>query len=705
MDFTLNDGFKKNLSLRSTSILVLGGSVESTSRICHALSKLGFSNTRSANNIDELEAKEFWDSCHVEWLIIGDLFNDCEPSQRYLAFVQRISQSYKIFISYVSSKLNSPINNYLIAGSSSWHICDPNEEQIVCGFENLIAQATASVQPAEGLRSFYTRQYLLICNKYSELIEHDLKIIDQNQNSPRLLLNLAQSNHLTGNSSAAITLLVQAKNMDSRLSDSIAAVYAKIKAETASKSANRTQTAHNGVETKQQNCIIIESDSSVVKQMTDGLSSLGIPSSITFDGGADAWDWLAHNPEPTLIITEWKMKGLGGSQLVQRIRAHGLNSVPVVVCSSKVPHNELPLFRELSIAHLLKKPFSERDFKIALTWALQQHQRPTNQLALEKEIFLAIRRGDWKTAHNLKAAYLSNGKIYESRKKLLEAEFLYHQQKYSSAIDIAKSAAKISEIDSLDLIDLMGRCYDKIGGHSAAKKFFEIAEKMSPGNIQRKCDLVDLYDRAGNSDLAEQKLNAVLALDNSCEQTLESTLKHALSIGNHEKVDQIAEKIQDKSRVLKHLNNWSVHLTKLNRIEDGIKVYKQILKLLPIDQKATRARVSYNLALGLIKIDSAKESLIVLQTININDYPPIKQKLESLRNRIEKALNSGNRFESNDTKNTDSSNSVIRGDSLMAVKNIAATGNIMNVNSGDLIGELEDISTQQSSSTSKKVVA
>lgn len=704
MDFILTDGFKKNLSSRSTRIFVLGGSVESTSRICHALSKLGFSNTRSSNNIDELEAKEFWDSCHVEWLIIGDLFNDCEPSQRYLGFVQRISQNYKIFISYVSSRLNSPINNYLTAGSSSWHICDPNEEQIVSGFENLIVQATASVQPAEGLRSFYTRQYLLMRKNYSELIEHDLKIIDQHQNSPRLLLNLAESNHLTGNSSAAITLLVQAKNMDGRLSESIAAVYAKIKAETASKSADGTQATHNGTETKQQNCIIIESDSSVVKQMTDGLSSLGIPSFITFASGTDAWDWLAHNPEPTLIITEWKMKGLGGSQLVQRIRAHGLNSVPVVVCSSKVPHNELPLFRELSIAHLLKKPFSERDFKIALTWALQQHQRPTNQLALEKEIFLAIRRGDRKTAHNLKAAYLSNGKIYESRKKLLEAEFLYQQQKYSSAIDTAKSAAKMSEIDSLDLIDLMGRCYDRIGVHSAAKKFFEIAEKMSPSNIQRKCDLVDLYDRVGNSDLAEKKLNAVLALDNSCEQTLETTLKHALSIGNHEKVDQIAAKIQDKSRVLVHLNNWSVHLTKLNRIEDGIKVYKLILKLLPIDQKAIRARVSYNLALGLIKFDSAKESLMVLQTIDINDYPPMKQKLESLRNKITKALKLGTNVELEQQTNTHAATAALDS-SLTALKNIGVTDeNTMN-KLGDVIGELEEIGTHESNDTPKKIVA
>lgn len=694
---------RQKLTARSARTLILSRGADSARGIQLALERLGFSNI--VVSIDSNQCASIYQSENraFEWIIIADLSNDSELAQSQTELIRELSRAQKTCITYLAASIDTNLEFYLVNGLTTWHHVKSANGEINDVLEELLAHPAASEHSLKTLSDFYRRRYLLHMKDHAKLLEHDHKTIELNHNAPRLLINLAESNYLVGNTPAAITLLVQAKNMDGRLSPEISALYSKIKSEARPSSNIKARPASDGQGENQKICVIIESDSSVRKQMTAGLSSLGISSLVTFDNGAAAWSWLSENPEPSMIITEWKNSGLTGSNLIQRIRIHGLNETAIVVCSSKVPQAELPLFREFSVSHLLKKPFTEREFKIAVSWSIQQHERPTNQLSLEKEIFLAIRRGDWKTAHNLKAAYLANGKIFESRKKLLEAEFLYQQQKYNEAIDTAKAAAKMSEIDSLDLIDLMGRCYDKVGGDAAAQKFFEIAEKMSPNNVKRKCDLIEIYERSGNRVLAEKKITAALALDNGSEFALEAALKHAMSVGDHERVEQILPKIPDRSRVLAHLNNWSVHLTRLNRIEDGIKVYKLILKFLPDDQKEMRVRISYNLALGLIKFGRSEEALQILRTINIEDYPAIKQKRDSLLSKVESALKRGQTLKLDDQKKAPASSPAMEG-SVTAIKNLGVN-EINEKNIGDVVGELEDISTHKPNGTSKKSVA
>ena len=83
-------------------------------------------------------------------------------------------------------------------------------------------------------------------------------------------------------------------------------------------------------------CVIIDPDSTVNEVLKSFLQEVGIAKVEYFDDGLKAWGWLRANPEPDIIIQEWRLPKLTGPLLLQRIRQHGFLTVQIVIISSLI---------------------------------------------------------------------------------------------------------------------------------------------------------------------------------------------------------------------------------------------------------------------------------------------------------------------------------------------------------------------------------
>jgi tetratricopeptide (TPR) repeat protein len=642
----------KSILNKTANISVLAENDDDFKKLFTALQEKGAGTIKSVQNEIEVLSAVRDDQNKIDWLIFVDFNCGQERLKEKLASIRSSNTKNPYFVSFFGA-LNTPFDFSALAslGLGSWHRIQNTTKDFNEELSLLLTQISICNYSPGKLTAAYLRRDLLKNSDHHNLLTFDQKIIDKFPNDPRLLMNLAESNFLSKNTDAAITLLVQAKNMDSRLSTEIANLYGKIKL-----SQSPSQGSQDGPSQQQSHCIVIESDPSVVNQILKVLTTLGIKNPTVFDNGQTAWAWLDSNPEPELIITEWKLPGLGASPLIQRMRLRGLNKVPILVCSSKVAPEEMPLFKEFSISHLIKKPTSERELSMGLKWVLQQHSHPTNQTSLEKELALAIKRKDWTTAKNLKAAYMANQKILDSRKSMIEAEFLYQEEKYSAAIDVAKSAARMTEVDSLDFVDLMARCQQKIGDNVAASKFIEAAVKLSPQNVSRLCELAQLNTSVGTPENAEKYLHAAIHIDRGRSDVVESVSNWSMIIDSDDKVEKIMAQVQDKLKIISHFNNRAVRLTQQHQNDQALKIYRLILKIVPFEQPELKARIEYNLALGLVKIGKFAQAIQVLNAANCKAFPTIHQKVESLKTRAKEALNEIQNMQTSITAPTANSN-------------------------------------------------
>lgn len=621
----------RSISSKTANILILAESPTSCDTLTVALRSCGFVNMTFSNSIDDVRQKIHEKTTPMDWLIALTPTSTTHV-ENIASAVNSTDHGHKPFVSvfiYNSLKLEQSLYKYF--GFSSLHIFPGNPSNIEQEIAALLQVLKIWDHNPAKITASYERRRILAANHFDKLLSFDHELIDRFPNEPRLLMNLAESNFLCGNSDAAITLLVQAKNMDSRLSSEIASLYSRIKEKL-------TISSPESAGADKTTCVVIESDPSVLNQILKTIETLGIKNPKVFDNGKTAWEWLANNPEPELLVTEWKLPGLTGSPLIQRLRNLGRNKVPIMVCSSRVTPEEMPLFKEFSISHLIKKPTTQRELSMALNWVLQQHKHPTNQTSLEKELALAIKRKDWVKAKNLKAAYMANNKVLDSRKKLIEAEFLYQERKYTDAIEVAKTAAKMAEVDSLDFVDLMARCHLGLGYDTSAAKLMTAASQISPQNVSRLCELANLNNHLGAPQNSEKILQAALHIDRSRPDVVESVSKWSLVIDNDDKVEKIMEHVQDKLKIIAHFNNRAVQLTQEHQNTQALKIYRLILKVVPQDQPELRARIEYNLALGLVKVGKFAQALQIISASNCKKFSTIHQKMESLKSRTEDAL-------------------------------------------------------------------
>jgi len=78
----------------------------------------------------------------------------------------------------------------------------------------------------------------------------------------------------------------------------------------------------------------------------------------TFDNGTAGWERLARPPAPDVAILDIMMPGIGGFQLLRRIReSTHLDGLPVILLTSKSREEDITTGFEVGATYYVTKPF------------------------------------------------------------------------------------------------------------------------------------------------------------------------------------------------------------------------------------------------------------------------------------------------------------------------------------------------------------
>ena len=498
----------------------------------------------------------------------------------------------------------------------------------------------------------YLRIFLKKKKLYKNLKDFETKVLSLDEGSAEQTINLAVANLIQGNIDEGQNILLKAKSIVDEHDDESSSEQQhglqklKKRMEAISqkyfaKSVDRIEFTY-----KLKSCVVVDSDESTHVQITESMKKFGNFEIKYFSDAKEACGWMEKNEEPSLIIQEWKLRGLSGSAFVQKIRQLGFYKVPIVVLSSHVSESDKTLLNEMTVAALIVKPIGDDELFNKLMHILNEQIDPTQSRFLKHEILNNLKQGKIKKAHSIRKKYFALEKIPSFEKYHVNAEFAFYQEQYAKAKTMAQKSLKENP-QNLNVINLMGKILLKLDGYENALVFLEKAKAFSPQNIERLCDISQAAVESGQVEKAEDAIAAGKQLDADSELLNEAEANLALRTGQPLDQHGFNQESGTVTNVVSFLNNRAVMLSKCNKLEESIELYNKSLKSIPASFVDTRAMISYNLALSYSKKGQLNDSLKLLKEIIRHKEVKIFQKAQSLMKKVENALATGQALQLN----------------------------------------------------------
>jgi tetratricopeptide (TPR) repeat protein len=397
-------------------------------------------------------------------------------------------------------------------------------------------------------------------------------------------------------------------------------------------------------------CIVIDSDDAVRREITDIFGSLGVEDVRTYPNGEDAWTSLKEGPEPDLLIMEWRIPKVSGPILLQRVRNHGFLTMPVVIISSLIKNEDLPLIREMGIANLIQKPLARSEFVPSIIKTIRQERLPTEHQVMERKIRQLIQAGKEEDASAILGRFLGDPTVPLGRKRLVEAEQALSKGNYTLARDAGIQSLKHSG-DSLLVLNILGKAFMHLRDHMSALKCFKRAQDLSPNNLERLCNMAESQAELGNHDAAKETLASAKSIDASSQSVAEAEAKVAIAAGDTESAKEFLTDMGQIASLVSYMNNKAVAYAKCGYTQEAVEIYERTIASIPEKDPQTKSIVTYNLCLCLIKMNDLEKACSKLLDIAKTDSK-ITKKAASLGDRLKKTLESGSEFKLRTTEST-----------------------------------------------------
>jgi CheY-like chemotaxis protein len=521
-------------------------------------------------------------------------------------------------------------------GAMSSHRKTMTRDHLVGEFQGLMATLKATAWRPVLTAAEYLRANLMRLGRLRSRLSLEESLCELFPGAPSLLLRLGEARVLEGDVAGGLTSIHQAGIIDERAKTLGQEIVARLGVAADAGAAKQRQVNALAV----QRCVVIDPDSAVLALVSSLLRSVGVPQVDVFETGTAAWQHLQANPEPCLIIKEWRIPGIAAPLLLQQLRQHGHVNVPIVVISSVIRPAEVPLLREFGVDNVIPKPFSQQLFFKYLVWTIQQSRTPTEQKSLERKMRRLLAVGNYGDAERLYTTYMADARIQVAAKKQVEAEFCLALGRYREARDAAIDALKLSG-DSLLLLNVVGKALLKMGDHKAALKFFEKANKLSPLNVEHLCHMAVASFETGAHDAATANVQQALAIDASNRMVNELECQHAILGGDSQRARALLTKLQSLHRVVSYMNNRAVALTRAGRYDEGLSLYKRTLESLPETWGDTHDTVAYNLGLAFARFGELDQAVEALKPVVARVGAPLHKRSASLVRRLDAAKAQG----------------------------------------------------------------
>jgi tetratricopeptide (TPR) repeat protein/DNA-binding response OmpR family regulator len=601
------------------------------------LKQIGFEHTVGVADLKS--AVEVLEMEPIDWIITPVFFEDPVNGFQLLKLILDKDELRGVYVTFLTKENNTThLTSAFAMGLFSYMPEKTTKSDIEVIYSALMERLVSNGWNITKTSASFLRELI----PAKEILKLNRSLLQVFPGDKDLMCHLSESYFLDQNIPAGKKIIQQVLLIDPELkirTENILSRYVK----DTNQSTPATDEASNPLSLK--HCVIIDPDPSLSKQIEGIFVGLGIPKISIFSSAEEAFEFLKKEKEISFIITECALKPYPGFILVQKLKkiSH-LSVTPILATNSELEEQDRFILQELGILGFLKKPFSDRDALEKIIWAIQQIALPSEPLTMEFAIRDALGRGEIETAKGLLVRLLQNPHIEPVQKLRLEAEILYHDNKFDISRDRCLNALKFGET-SVFVLNLLGKILLKTKDFEGARRCLDLAYSQSPLHMERLCQLSDCKMVLGDLQGAENLLAEAKTLDANHPRVLETEAKKSLLDGNVHLAKEIMTQVGCFKEVVAFMNNRAVTLSLENKIEESISLYKEALQALPKEREDLLVLILYNLALANAREGNLKESFDVIKRAFQLSTAKNNPKLISLYQRLKKTIENGGSFQ------------------------------------------------------------
>jgi DNA-binding response OmpR family regulator len=455
----------------------------------------------------------------------------------------------------------------------------------------------------------YLRRLLQEGQLFDALLQLEKRLARLYAKEPAHLLRVAEAHFAKGERREGEQLLAQARHLAPELTDQAEGLYRRVFGDSAVPLLALTTLAdvfhlHRA--------LVVEPDAASHPALRTALGALGITDIAFETDGSRACAWLEANPEPGIVVHEWRVPGVSGIGIVQRIRQLGFHGVPIFVLSSQVDPEHRPLLREMGVAGVIPKPAKPDALVNTMLAALRRHHGVGSSRRHALEVQSLLERGELAAASAARDLLLAGADdLPLNEERLLHARFAYAEERYDAAHAIVTDLLQ-DDPDSLALHNLCGKILLKMGEHEAALMCFNRGQGLAPGNLERHCGIAEALADLGDVAAADQALVAARKIDPTSPKVVEVGAKIGLVAGDASRWQPLLARPDVPFELMAYMNNRAVAYARAGMHGHATDLYRQALGAIPVEAVGVRTTLLYNMALAHIRKGDLTAAAIVL---------------------------------------------------------------------------------------------
>lgn len=618
---------------KKAKILVVEGANANRSLLTETIRAHGFSDVTGAPSLTD--AIGILESEKVDWLITGLMGGD-ENALQILRLATQVPELRNLRVSLLYDDSEASV----LPLAFQWGLLSVfkkpyTKESISAEMKTFVARGEQLEWQSSLISAAYLRDILVANQRHEDRIELEKNLIKVHPGRTEILFDLAAAYRGAGRKSESIATLKQVELIQPDLAERAKQLKEDLLQGEAIDPDDGTGKGLNILNLH--HVIYVDSDTALHAAFKETMASIGVENVQCFVDGEQALEHIKANPNPDLIVHEWRIPKVTGPLFVQRAKSEGAPSAIYLVVSSLVQKEDVPLLKEMGIADTVAKPFERHQLLKSLVWSVQQDRSPTDQGAMERKIRQLLKDKNFAGAIEVKNSYKLDPKIPMGAKAMIEAEFAYAERNYDRAKEYAVDALKRSG-DSILVLNLLGKIFMNLRDFASALKCFEKAQTMAPLNIERLCTIAEVQSEMGNYGKARDTIHDAKKVDADNVRVTEAEAKVELNAGNVEGAKKLMSQLEALGNVVSYMNNQAVTFSRSGHIDKGIEQYAKTLGAIPDEHHETKAIVTYNLALAYARANRLDEAKAELAKIGESK---VVKKSKSLLSRVEQSLSNG----------------------------------------------------------------
>lgn len=389
--------------------------------------------------------------------------------------------------------------------------------------------------------------------------------------------------------------------------------------------------------------VVIDPDETLHSIYESIFADFGAEGVTIFTDGAKALAHLEANPNPDLIIQEWRLPEVTGPLFLQKAIGKDALESQFVVHSSLLNGKDIPLAQELGVATVVEKPLERSRLVKGIVQVVRQHDTPTELISLARKVRFAVRRKDLTEAQACLSEYQQVAPSHDTNRYELEAECELLAGNSEKAKELAMSALKAGG-HSIFVLNTLGRALVNMGDYPLALKCYARAQEISPMNFRRLCEIAEINSTLGEGEEAQAAIESAKAIAGDDDPEVAATeAKVAINSGDADKAKTLLSQLDSLESVVAALNNQAVAFARYGKYEDSFAQYQKTIDSIPDDKPAIKAAVQYNLGLAYTRADRYEDAVAMFEPLG-DLKSKVGAKAKSLLTRLKAALNGGTKI-------------------------------------------------------------